>query len=433
MFFFFHFDDYKKVDERIEADGGKEAVDILKKRKEFLGINNSDVAALLDENKSGTSRYFKRNMKITAERTQRTARALGGTLRLEDQDSGNGHLVFSTETESFADLIMQFRDAVDQDERDHFTVCELPLAIINQVGIDSRDYIIKSSPKKRPKRLIETSGGELCWIKLINRFYTDIEFSVLIISDMNLISFMVGISNYSEDVDFKDIREYKQAIDIDEARLEQYTHIMRRFMTAETRAKTIYGNAVLLDSEKEILYSSLQTAFDKYSTLLSKLTGTVQARNTINKPVDANISVMPTEIREAVVEDRNVACEVDITHELFEGLDGKSYVEIIPFIPINDRTIQSYGEKLISKANAVMLCPMCRAKVEHGSQAIREDIILKLYEKRIEEMRDAGLDISRTEILFSRFLEDDYKQNPSWDSLFKNIKRTSQVKEGGDE
>lgn len=433
MFFFFQFEDHKKVDERIEADGGKEAVDILNKRKEFLGLKNSDVAALLDENKSGASRYFKRNMKITAERTQRTARAFGGTLRIKDQGSSNEHLVFSTETESFADLVMQFQRATDQDERDHLAACEFPLAIINQVGIDSRDYIIKSSPIKRPKRLIETNGGEICWVKLVNRFYTDIEFSVLILLNMNLVSFRVGVSDYPEDIDFKDIQEYKQAIGVDEARLEEYTHIMRRFMTAETRAKTIYGNAVFLDSETEILHDSLQTVFDQYSSLLSKLTGTVQARNTINKPSDKSTSVMPTEIKEAVIRDRKVACEVDATHEIFEGINGKPYVEIIPFIPINERTIQSYGEKLVSKANAVMLCPMCRAKLEHGGQAIREDIILKLYDKRIEEMRDAGLDISRTEILLSRFLEDDYKQNPSLDSLFKNIKRISQVKEGGNE
>lgn len=433
MFFFFRFADYKEVDERIEADNGKEAVDILKKRMEFLGLKSADVAAMLDENKSGASRYFNRNMKITAERSQRTARALGGLLRLEDPGSSNEHLVFSNETESLTDLIMQFHDAADQDERDYLTSCELPLAISKEIGIDSRDYIIKSSPRKRPKGLIETPYGKACWIKFINRFYTDLEFSVLITPDMSHIGFRVGVSDYPEDIDFNDITEYKQAIGVDETQIKAYTLTIERGMPSQYKAKTIYGISISLMAEKETLYSSLHNAFGRYSTLLSKLTGTVQARNTINKPADEDVNVIPADIKAAVMEDRKAACEVDDTHELFEGADGKPYIDIIPLVPINERMKQRYGPKLITKANAAMLCPMCRAKLEHGSQSIREDIILKLYDKHIEEMRAAGLDISRTEILFSRFLEEEYRGSPSMGHLFAYIRGLSQVKEGENE
>ena len=114
------------------------------------------------------------------------------------------------------------------------------------------------------------------------------------------------------------------------------------------------------------------------------------------------VTTLSGEAKETVLDVKDRRCEFNPDHELFEGEDGAPYVEVTRLIPIKPETTKLYGDKLSSMANAVVLCPMCASKLEHGAWKLKEDMLMELYEQKIGEMKEAGLDVSRFDVLAAR-------------------------------
>ena len=50
------------------------------------------------------------------------------------------------------------------------------------------------------------------------------------------------------------------------------------------------------------------------------------------------------------------------------------------------------------KANVVCLCPNCAAKLEYASDKERQEMLMLLYMKHNEQLREMGIDISLMEL-----------------------------------
>lgn len=95
--------------------------------------------------------------------------------------------------------------------------------------------------------------------------------------------------------------------------------------------------------------------------------------------------------REAI-EDSRFRCSVDENHLSFMKPDGTPYLEVHHLIPLSRQADFKY--KLDTKANIIPLCPNCHRMLHHGRIEDIEPILKKLYEQRIELLRQSGLDIS---------------------------------------
>lgn len=95
--------------------------------------------------------------------------------------------------------------------------------------------------------------------------------------------------------------------------------------------------------------------------------------------------------REAIEYSR-FRCSVDENHHSFMKPDGTPYLEVHHLIPLSQQADFKY--KLDTKANIIPLCPNCHRMLHHGRIEDIEPILKKLYEQRIELLRQSGLDIS---------------------------------------
>jgi 5-methylcytosine-specific restriction endonuclease McrA len=88
-------------------------------------------------------------------------------------------------------------------------------------------------------------------------------------------------------------------------------------------------------------------------------------------------------------------CSINPNHESFISKNGKKYMEAHHIIPISIQ--EDFNNSLDVDANIVSLCPLCHRKLHHGNDII--DDLKKLYDERIENLRQSGIDISFEELL----------------------------------
>ena len=109
--------------------------------------------------------------------------------------------------------------------------------------------------------------------------------------------------------------------------------------------------------------------------------------------------IIPVDAAKQVMETRKRVCEVDESHELFTGVDGKPYVDVAPIIPIMNETTRKYGEAIESEANLITLCPMCFSKLTHADAETKEDLLMAIYDRGKARLNEAGIKASRLDVL----------------------------------
>jgi predicted HNH restriction endonuclease len=91
-------------------------------------------------------------------------------------------------------------------------------------------------------------------------------------------------------------------------------------------------------------------------------------------------------------------CEIDPSHEYFVSkVTGKNYVEAHHLIPME---FQDDFEKSIDvEANIVSLCVYCHKKLHHAPYEVIEPLIEKLYDDRIDRLRDCDIELTKAKLL----------------------------------
>ena len=90
------------------------------------------------------------------------------------------------------------------------------------------------------------------------------------------------------------------------------------------------------------------------------------------------------------------SCEYSSDHQSFiSKRTNKPYMETHHLIPLE--FWESFNYSLDVEANIICLCSNCHNQIHYGRDA--EDLIVKLYEKRIHELESAGIYISKEQLL----------------------------------
>lgn len=95
-------------------------------------------------------------------------------------------------------------------------------------------------------------------------------------------------------------------------------------------------------------------------------------------------------IRHKVLEEKGYRCEIDEEHQTFvEGGTGKPYMLVKHLIPLSKQA--DYNVSLDIIENCCCLCPMCNAKLLHGTDEDRQDMLVKMYGKHKEDLNKVGV------------------------------------------
>lgn len=91
----------------------------------------------------------------------------------------------------------------------------------------------------------------------------------------------------------------------------------------------------------------------------------------------------------------NYSCELDSSHKTFaRKKDGLDYTEAHHLIPLSAQ--DDFNESLDITANIVSLCPNCHKEIHYGNS---KKMIKKLYDQRIIQLQEEGIQISLEELL----------------------------------
>jgi 5-methylcytosine-specific restriction enzyme A len=91
-------------------------------------------------------------------------------------------------------------------------------------------------------------------------------------------------------------------------------------------------------------------------------------------------------------------CEFDEEHKTFTSeVNNNQYVEAHHLIPISEQGHFQYGIDV--EANIVALCPVCHRKIHYAIEPEKEEMLEKLYSKRIERIKKCGIDVTFDELV----------------------------------
>lgn len=108
-------------------------------------------------------------------------------------------------------------------------------------------------------------------------------------------------------------------------------------------------------------------------------------------------------VRDKAMRKASYRCEYDDRHQTFQTSNGLPYMEghhLIPCTPTNTRIFfKKSGVNIDCEENIVCLCPTCHRRVHFGSKEEKETILRKLWESRVDVLKDIGLDITFDDLL----------------------------------
>lgn len=91
-----------------------------------------------------------------------------------------------------------------------------------------------------------------------------------------------------------------------------------------------------------------------------------------------------------------------LAHETFITKAGNTYQEGHHLIPMSAQ--KDFTVNLDREENIISLCPICHRAVHYGSKNEKQKILEKLYNDRINKLRDKGIDITIEDLINKYYL-----------------------------
>lgn len=391
--------DYSRCDKYI-LENPEESISFIRGIISIKGQGPSDMIILNNSDKAKESRFFNGKVKKSLpDECRKHARAVGGLLKLTTvPGTDKQQLLFDPVGENFDVLLKQMRETKSLAECAIISGYEMVVSIFRSLEIEGRDYIVttREQGRKTQRKLIETDG----YIILLKNRYNDIaEFGIMISPDVKQV--ILGVWANADEDECLEFRQKLGMEDFDEKVFREAVESNKDWMPEEYTNNYLALIPLDLDEEGDIVGANIEMAFYIYNEFLEKETGrNVRDISPLDDLDELNgASIFPAELQKQIRSSNKVACTIDASHELVEGEDGRPYVDIEPLIPITREMFSKYGNKLFTKFNAVTLCPMCKARLEHSSWNVREDLLMKLYDSRIDGLKGEGVEVSRFEVL----------------------------------
>lgn len=394
-------------------------VDGLKVAASAKGLKQSDIAEMTGFGAPKVNKVFKGNQTATADDCRHIARALGCVIRHNPKakDSLEGYK-FVYQTEGFTALLHKIYEAESFSEACIIAGYEMVVAILNHLGLDAKDYIIDAVNRPRGNKKLFGEGSHDDGLRLMfthRHIFKDsasIKFGVMISPRNNKIVFGIWCDIDQDEDNTYYVNVCRESIDAPIKELEDYIRfakanerwIPRQFRDCVVDAIVMQDEELDDDRDLEV---GLETIFRLYCRLI-KLQKNIDIAEYNMQDVPSTLDMMfsisdpssfPPFLEAELLNEHDRVCDVDSDHELFEGADGKAYVEMIPIIPFVPEAFNKYGKALQSSANSAALCPMCAAKLRHGSADVKEEIICNIYSKYKKQLKDAHMDVQLLNLL----------------------------------
>jgi predicted HNH restriction endonuclease len=91
-------------------------------------------------------------------------------------------------------------------------------------------------------------------------------------------------------------------------------------------------------------------------------------------------------------------CEIDASHKDFVSkVTGENYVEAHHLIPMEYQ--DDFDKSIDVEANIVSLCVGCHKKLHHATFITIKPLIEKLYDDRIDRLKDCGIELTKAKLL----------------------------------
>lgn len=247
------------------------------------------------------------------------------------------------------------------------------LYITNDIEISYNDALIEWNKGDTTEREIP--------VELSNK-YRDVKFTKFL-SDMGLLVFSEGeyaLSSYAKDV-------YGNQI----AKLDIYNKKPNIVLTINS-VDVLDGDS---EQQEKIIssfaYNTSTSAFLKANNRIPEASSTSRG---VKYKTNARIGKTALQLA-------NYECEHNRSeHNTFTSKLGKPYMEAHHLIPMSAQ--KDFSINLDRVENIVSLCPNCHSAIHMGSDAVRLDVLSKLYAQREELLKGCGLNISVGE-LFSKY------------------------------
>lgn len=150
-----------------------------------------------------------------------------------------------------------------------------------------------------------------------------------------------------------------------------------------------------VDQDKVITSFAYDINSDKFKKQNNRTPIPYTRGNTIRYKTNARISKTALDLA-------NYICMGNHDHVTFTSKLGKQYMEAHHLIPMMAQ--KDFAINIDRVENIVSICPICHSAIHLGDQATRLELLKKLYDLKIDELKSVGLNISFGE-LFTKYYQ----------------------------
>jgi hypothetical protein len=311
----------------------------------------------------------------------------------------------------------------DEDDQEHSAIMslELPLSIIATLGLKASDYAIRAQSSKTVRDPVTgDSHREPGYIRIWNRatvakdqmtpelyFYVsphERDYAIILYFNRN-----------GSDGVLQNLRdEYKNLLKKDEEDKEWFSGFSNdntEWLPKQVREGELssYCSTTEVLPDQSLMSQILTQLFKEYIEVVWQAKGIDLMPDYFREAGESELS--PAEcynlltgntgfnssVVQKVLHANSFRCEIDPSHQTFPTDSGEQYMEVVPLIPL--RSAAPYGRAAMSEANAVCLCPTCRAKLQFGKHEDREDMLMLLFRKHKEILKKADINIMTGDLL----------------------------------
>ncbi len=411
------FNDYLTGKINVDEYKLQRIISALRREMDGRGIKNVDLAELTGWSTSKVSKLLSRKQNFTIEDIVVLARSLGYTL---DPFMEQGVSLRGYDVKEFVRSPMTcISDYMEGDENESQNAAvldiELPLSILGALGVRASDYAVRTHVSSG----YQGDEEEKCsWIRIWNRnmTYADTAYPVLSLwIDSHRDRFTVIVYLEGEGADIGQVL-YETKIKM-RGQHNDYDFLMKEDANDHWIPDHVIDRTLSYDywgkdfpwPDDDFFLESLGEVFKDYCEIVWEfkhidLIPEVAIFGNPSKQVQIALYMaaikscaFSEETATAALQEKNYQCEVDPSHQSFQTAEGHQYAEAVPLISA-DKGIY-FGKGVMDKANVLCLCPNCAAKLSHGTDEEREEMLIELYRDHKKPLEDAGVKITLGQVL----------------------------------
>ena len=384
------------------------------------GLRVNDISELTGWPKSKTSKIISNNQLLSMDDIRNWSRSLGFTpepfIGIEKsfvEYSLDEHI------RTVSSALYDYFTSDDYYRRNAILKFEFPLGVSNLFGFEMTDYVIRfhglRPDNSRTKPLFETKKS----IRIHNRSFDNKgdnnslipEFGVFFHKKKKMVLSVYLRTSTNELYPDVNRKKFKEILNNDLLDGSYFVHtkkdLEKLLPDEELKGEVLSAIVSREELQKEgYVERKLLEIYKYYCDLFYELYGVPILPNKAKYYLDNGLE---TQVSGAVIDtfdpytinsvkiENKYSCEIDPEHGSFMTADEEPYIDVVPLIPFS--RAEELGADLRIEANAVCLCPVCKARLSFGTVEDREEMYYRLYKRHKKSLVDAGVDVKLQDVL----------------------------------